>query len=160
MKKFTNNDTKFINENFGSEQIFRSYCKDRLQFDQIDFNEELHIEDDFDYFTSGEEGVTTGIIIDAYYDDELDQLVLCLLVEGKIRVTFADESTVDNIYRIALELKENPKNYTLEEIDRLAFVHYKPFLLSIDDDITTLIRPLSFDIYDKALALYEKVSAA
>lgn len=160
MTKYNSKETQFINKNFGSEQIFRTYCKDYIQFINLENVKNLHIEDDFGFSTVGEDGVTTGIVIDAYYDEELDELVLYLLVDGKIRETYADMETTIKLFDIQCNLMDYPSSYSMEEVENFAFVQNKPFILSVDEDITTLIKPLSFEIYDEALALNEKYYVA
>ena len=160
MTTFNEKEKQFIMKYFGSEQIFRTYCKDYIQLNKLADSKTLSIEDDFGFSTVGEDGVTTGIVVQAYYDEELDEIVLCLFIDGKIRVTYADMDTTTNLFNVQCDLMDYPGSYSVEEVENFVFVQNKPFILSVDEDITTLIKPLDFGVYDEALALNEKYSVA
>ena len=153
MTKLNKKENQFINDNFGSEEIFRSYCEDRIQMNQIGINKEDPKSD------NGK--VTTGIVLERYFDQESGTIFLQLLVNNKIRDVVADDLTEANIARAMESMYGGSSDYTKQEIDELEFLVDKPFLLSIDDeDVVTLIKPLRCDIYDEAFAIYRKMIAA
>lgn len=153
MTKLNKKETQFINDNFGSEEIFRSYCEDRIQMYQVGINKEDPKID------NGK--VTTGIVLERCFDQESGTIFLQLLVNNKIRDVVADELTEANIARAMESMYDGSSDYTKQEIDELEFLVDKPFLLSIDDeDVVTLIKPLRCDIYDEAFAIYRKMIAA
>lgn len=153
MTKLNKKENQFINDNFGSEEIFRSYCEDRIQMNQIGINKEDPKSD------NGK--VTTGIVLERYFDQESGTIYLQLLVNNKIRDVVADEFTEYKITHAMESMYDGSSDYTKQEIDELEFLVDKPFLLHIDDeDVVTLIKPLRCDIYDEAFAIYRKFNAA
>lgn len=160
MTKLNKKENQFINDNFGSEEIFRSFCKDHFQFLHMIETKTFPVNEEEGFSTSGEDGFTTGVVVQARYVEEIDRVVLYLLIDGEIRETIADVPTSDTLID-ALEIwMEDPGRYTTEEILNFEFAVGRAVFVSVENDLSTIIKPLSLKVCEDALDLYEKVSAA
>ena len=69
-------ETQFVKDNFGSEQLFRSFCKDHFQFINLLETNDFSVDENEGFSTNGECGFTTGIVVQARFVDEIERMVL------------------------------------------------------------------------------------
>ena len=145
----TKKELTFIKKNFETVEYFCTYCSDYLALIKKDefFDEDCVC---FESFTNGK---TTGIVLDAFFDEEEDKFYLTVLAEGEIHFAEADSKTDTIILSFIEQLFDDPGEWNHEEIENLDFLKKKPFILEIKNGFVDLIRPLDPNLYSEALKL-------
>lgn len=159
MNTYTPNkkEMSFIKKNFETMELFCSYCSDFLLLNNmrngfVDDNSAYHKST-----TKGQDGITTGIVLDVEFDKEKQAFTITALAEGERHFTVTDFATKENILMTAEKIRKNPGKWNEEEIENFKFLHFKPFVLMINDGEISLIKPLDPSLYQEALVLADRL---
>lgn len=154
MFNLSENEVNFICENFGSIENFDSFYKDKLLFDlQTEKKSPMNI----DLTPYSSDGVVTGLFISMRTEE--NKLKVDMLVRGSYRVFDIEDCCAENFIKVKKQLLEDVENccWSVEDINNFIFVQKKPFLLTVENNIITNIKPLDFALYENCIELWKKI---
>ena len=156
MKKIDKSKMSIIEKAYGNQDFFKSCCVDYLKYNEAKSKQDENIFDLRKHTTtSGNDGVTTGIVCEVDFDKDNKQLYLYLFVEGQFKWTVADEPTCKALLEIEQETRQENKS-TVECFD---FMLLQPYVLKVVKGVVGMFKALPA-VDEKILDIYYRLAAA
>ncbi len=146
----TEQEKKLIEKEFKSIDNFIMFYRDLALYN--DNTQGIDIQFDLTPFSSN--GITTGIMALVNYNADEDIMNVDMVCQNAHRYFKVDDCYKDQILEIRADLKKSDDE---RDNDNFEFLIPKPFLLKVENNVITYLKPMSFENYETYAPILEKL---
>ena len=155
MYNLSRNELKFVLKNFRSIKNFVSFFEDKWLFD-LQSDKKAPINVDLSPYSSNR--MVTGFLISIRKEE--NQFKADMLVGGNYREFDIGDECMMNFKKARKQILKDKDNCSLsvKEIINYKFAQNKPFLIKVEDNVITTIKPLDISFYNSCMDMWLRVS--